>query len=114
MRRCTVTLMALPIRRCAGTRRHSARGAIQKIDVDKMVLTLKVADKEREFVLTRIDKFWTQACTDLKERLKGFKPGANVLFKAVSRDGKEYLIGSEACRGGGAPVRRRIPRSWCR
>jgi Cu/Ag efflux protein CusF len=66
---------------------------IKKIDLDKMVLTLAVDGKERDFLLTEETRVLGAAGSDIKERLKAFKEGAEVQFLAGTKDGKDVLQG---------------------
>jgi Cu/Ag efflux protein CusF len=66
---------------------------IKKIDLDKLVLTLTVDGKERDFLLTEDTRVLGATGNDIKERLKGFKEGADVQFVAVMKDGKDVLQG---------------------
>lgn len=69
------------------------RATIKKLDLDKMILTLSVGDKDQEFRLTENTQVLGAQGKDLKERLRGFKEGAPVFFKAEQRDGQQVLVG---------------------
>jgi Cu/Ag efflux protein CusF len=66
---------------------------VKKIDLDKKVLTLTVDGKDREFTLIDRTQVLGASGDTLEERFKGVKVGADILFKAVRRDGKEVIIG---------------------
>src|SRR5262245_49055180 len=69
------------------------KAKIKKIDIDKLQLTLTVGDKDRTFTLTDQTKVFGSDAKEVKDRLRGLKEGAEVMFKAESKDGKEVLIG---------------------
>src|SRR6266404_171109 len=72
------------------------RGTLKKIDLDRGVLTLTVAGKDQDFLLTEQTQVPGTSGKDLKERLQGFKEGAEVFFKSGRKDGKDYLLGLKA------------------
>jgi hypothetical protein len=78
------------------------RGKIKKIDLDRMVLTLTVGGKDRDFGLTEKTQVLGAAGKDLKERLRGFKEGAEVLFKAGRQGGQDVVLGLKLAGAGGA------------
>ncbi len=69
------------------------RAKIKKLDLDKMTLTLTVGDKDQEFRLTENTRVLDAPGKDLKDRLRGFKEGSPVFFKAEPRDGRQVLVG---------------------
>jgi hypothetical protein len=74
-----------------------SRGIIKQIDVkeDKITVTITADGRDRDFLLTDstlILDFPKKPIRDLLKN-KAFVPGAKVMFKAASRDGKEVLIG---------------------
>ncbi len=69
------------------------RAKVKKIDLDKMVLTLTVGDKDRELLLTEDTRVLDAKGKDLKERLAGFKEGSEVFFRAGSKGGKDVVLG---------------------
>ena len=69
------------------------RAKVKKLDLDKMTLTLSVGDKDQQFRLTENTQVLDAPGKDLKERLRGFKEGSPVFFKAEQLDGREVLVG---------------------
>ena len=70
------------------------RGKIVKLDLDANTITLKGGDgKDRELKLTEKTPVLDAKGTNLKEKLQGFKAGADVQFKVEQKDGKDYLFG---------------------
>jgi Cu/Ag efflux protein CusF len=65
---------------------------IEKIDLDNMRLTLNVAGKEQEFVLTENTFVLDSPGKNLRQRLAPFKQGSAIFFKAVKRDGKDVIV----------------------
>jgi Cu/Ag efflux protein CusF len=74
---------------------------IKKLDLDKMVITLMVDGKERDFLLTEDTQVLSASGKDLKERLQGFKEGAEIQFRPGTKDGKDVVVGLKL--GGAAP-----------
>jgi Cu/Ag efflux protein CusF len=97
-------LLGLKIRGAAGPERTPRgdirRGKIKKLELDKMLLTLTLGDKDQEFRLTENTQVLDAPGKDLKERLRGFKEGSAVFFKVESRDGKEVIVGLKLADGG--------------
>src|SRR5262249_15830370 len=83
------------------------RGKIKKLDLDKMVITLTVDGKEREFLLTEDTQVLGASGKDLKERLKGFKEGAEIQFRPATKDGKDIVVGLKL---GGATAAEPLPK----
>src|SRR5262249_46572874 len=78
------------------------RATIGKIDLGRMVLTLRVEGKDQEVrLIERTQGFGAQG-TDLKERLARFKEGTPVLFKSEKRDGRNVIVGLK--KDDGTPV----------
>src|SRR5437879_3558872 len=69
------------------------KGKIKKLDLDRMTITLTQDTKDREFLLTDETRVLDAKGATLKERLQGFKEGAEVMFKPARRDGKDILEG---------------------
>jgi hypothetical protein len=84
------------------------RGKIKKIDKDKGALTITVGSKDYDVTVTERTRVFGATGTDVKERLKAFKVGAEVRFKVEMRDGREVLVGLMLA-GGGADVGRNPP-----
>jgi Cu/Ag efflux protein CusF len=70
------------------------RGKIVKLDLDANTITLKVGDgKEREAHLTEQTQVFEAKGATRKEKLQSFKVGAEVRFRIVEKDGKNFLFG---------------------
>jgi Cu/Ag efflux protein CusF len=81
------------------------KAKVKKLDLDRMVLTLIVGEKDLEFPLTEQTQVLGAQGKDLKERLQGFKEGSAVMFKTEKREGKEVLVGLKLDDGKPAPPR---------
>ena len=82
------------------------KGKIKKLDLDKLTITLTQDGKDRQFVLDEETRVLDVKEGSIKERLKGFKDGADVFFKPAKRDGKDVLEGIKLADGAqpkGAP-----------
>src|SRR5688572_24541428 len=66
---------------------------IRKIDLDGMKIILKLGDEDRTFHLMEGTQVPGAKGKTLRERLRDVKDGSAVMFKAVKKDGKEYLVG---------------------
>jgi hypothetical protein len=77
------------------------QGKIAAIDLDKLTLTFKADGKDVEAIATDDTKFFNIQGKDLKERLQALKVGADVNFRVLTKDGKNYLDGV-ASLGAGA------------
>jgi hypothetical protein len=77
------------------------RAKLKKIDLDKKVLTLTVDGKDRDYLLTDETQVLGGVGKDLKERLQGFKEGADIFFKAGKADGKDTILGLKLADGSG-------------
>jgi hypothetical protein len=83
------------------------RAKVKKIDLDGMVTTLTVDGKDREFALSEDTRVVGGKGESLKERLSGFKPGTDVMFRAGKRNDKDTLIAiGLPGAGGGGPAGR--------
>lgn len=71
------------------------RARIKRVDPDRMIITLTVDGKDRELLVTGETRFLNVPGKDNKDRLrnKGLEPGADVMFLAGRRDGKDVLRG---------------------
>jgi Cu/Ag efflux protein CusF len=76
------------------------RGKIKKLDLDQMTITVTQADKERTLHLTDATQVLDAKGDTLKQRLAGFKDGAEVYFKPGRRDGKDVLEGIKLASAG--------------
>jgi translation elongation factor P/translation initiation factor 5A len=87
------------------------KGKIKKLDVEKKTVTLTVAGKDQEFVLTDDTKVGGAAADakTLKDRLKDFKEGSEVeIITKGKQDGKEVIIAIRpAGKGTGEKARSR-------
>ena len=68
------------------------RSQIAKIDLDNLVVTLKVGDRNVEAIATKETQFFESKDKDIATSLQNFKVGAEVQF-ALRKDGKNYLVG---------------------
>jgi hypothetical protein len=75
------------------------RGTLKKLDLDKMSITLTVDGKDHTYGLTEETKVLDAPGQTLKEKLQGFKVGAEVFFKPQKQDGKEVLFGIKLAGG---------------
>ena len=86
-----------------------SKGVIKQIDVtnEKITVTITVEGKDKDFLLTDSTQIFDLPKKPIRELLKNkaFVPGAKVMFKAVSRDGQEVLIG---LKFGDAPDRGKL------
>jgi hypothetical protein len=86
------------------------RAKVKKLDLDKMVLTLTLGDKDQEFTLTEGIQVPGGQGKDLKERLRLIKEGSMVYFKTGRRDGKEVIVGLKPDDGSPNPRARVQPK----
>ena len=101
IRRCCMAvffifLSTLPLAAQEGIR----KAKVKKIDLEKMVLTLTVGDKDQEFRLTEKMQVLGAQGKNLKERLQGFKEGSAIFFKTEKRDMQDVLVGVKLDDGG--------------
>src|SRR5262249_11287631 len=86
-----------------------SRGVIKQIDItnEKITVTITVEGKDKEFLLSDASQIFDLPKKPIRELLKNkaFVPGAKVMFKAVSRDGRDVLIG---LKFGDAPDRGKL------
>lgn len=82
-------------------------GKIKKLDLDGMTITLTAGAKDRELLITEKTQVFDAQGATIKERLQGFKAGADVLFKAGQQGGKEVLVGIKL---GGKPKQPDLPK----
>jgi len=77
------------------------RGKIKKVDAGKTVVTITVDGKDQEFTATEETRFMNAAGQESKDGLQdnAFKEGAEVMFKAFEKDGKNVLVGLKAVSG---------------
>jgi hypothetical protein len=79
------------------------RGTIKKLDLDKMSIVLTVGGKDQEYGLTEETRTPDAKGDTLKERLKGFKEGAEVQFLPARKGDKDVLQGLRLAQGGDNP-----------
>jgi Cu/Ag efflux protein CusF len=75
------------------------QATVKKIDLDKRVLTLTVGGKDQDFTITEKTMVLDAQGKDLQERFAGLKAGVAVMFKSVTQDGREVLIGVRRADG---------------
>src|SRR5262249_44657591 len=75
------------------------RAKVKKLDLDRKVVTLTVAGKDREFRLTEETRVLGAAGKDLKARFRGIKDGMEVMFKATRKGGHDVLVGLKPAGG---------------
>src|SRR5438874_9087014 len=70
-------------------------GKIKKIDADKGIIVLTVDGADKEAVANDKTRFMGAGGNMLADGLRSaeLKPGAEVMFKLQTRDGKVYLVG---------------------
>jgi Cu/Ag efflux protein CusF len=82
------------------------RGTLKSLDLDKMQLVVTVDGNDRELTLTERTQVLEATGKNLAEKLKDFKAGTAIFFRAVARDGKEVVEGLKLARDGErAPAR---------
>jgi hypothetical protein len=74
---------------------------VKKIDLDRMTITLTVDGKDHDFLLNEDTQVLGAQGKDLKDRLKDFKEDSEVQFKAVTKDGKDVVVGMRLGAPGG-------------
>ena len=72
-----------------------SRGKIKKIDADKGIIVVTVDGADKEAVANDKTRFMGAGGNMLTDGLRSaeLKPGADVMFKLQTRDGKAYLVG---------------------
>ena len=68
------------------------RGKIKKIDVDRMIVTLTIAEQDQEFRVTNLTFIHGGSGSSPKERLAGFKEGAEVSFRSGQAGGEAVFL----------------------
>jgi Cu/Ag efflux protein CusF len=68
-------------------------GKFKKFDADQGVVTITADGKDRELLLTDETKMPDVPPKEVKNRLKTFKEGTEVMFLAATKDGKDVLVG---------------------
>jgi len=78
------------------------RGKIKAIDLDRLIVTLTTADdRERVLAVIAETRIFDAAGKDQRERLQGFKVGADVFFKPARKAGLEVLVGIKLVNAAG-------------
>ncbi|MBI3823754.1 MAG: hypothetical protein HY289_13880 [Planctomycetes bacterium] len=77
------------------------QGKIAAIDLDKLTITFKTADKDVEAAATEQTNFFEVKGDSVKDRLKAFKVGAEVNYVVQQKDGKNVLVAIRALGAGG-------------
>ena len=69
------------------------RGKVKSLDLEKKLLVVTSDGEDRELILTDQTNVLDAQGDTLAERLAGFKVGAEMLFRATRRDGRELALG---------------------
>lgn len=69
------------------------RGKITNLDVEAKSITLKVGEKEQTFRVLESTRLPDARGDTLAEKLRSYKVGAAVMFKAAKQDGLDVLVG---------------------
>jgi hypothetical protein len=69
------------------------QATIRKLDLDAMTIVLRTGGEERTYHLTPGTQVLGAKGNDLREKLRDFKEGSAILFKAVKKDDKMLLVG---------------------
>jgi hypothetical protein len=68
------------------------QATIRKIDPDGMIIVLKVDKQDKTYHLMEGTVVGGAKAKSLRERLSGLREGSPVQFKAVTKDGKDYVV----------------------
>lgn len=81
------------------------RAKFKKVDAEKRIVTLTIDGKDQDFIVKDTTRIANVTGQNLKEQLnsKELKEGADVRYRATTKDGKAILIGLLLERGGGQP-----------
>jgi len=69
------------------------RGKIVKVDLEKLIVTLKAGDKNVEALANEQTQFFESKGANVKASLQAFKADAEVQFVVREKDGKNVLVG---------------------
>ena len=69
------------------------RGKLKKIDVEKRMIVVTINGRDEELTLTGDTQVRGGQGENLTEKLRGFKEGSDVIFKAGERGGKRIVQG---------------------
>jgi hypothetical protein len=69
------------------------KGRVKKLDLEGKTITLTVASKDLELLITDKTQVLGAQGKELKERFKEIKDGSAVMFKSGKQDGKDVLVG---------------------
>src|SRR5205814_3966745 len=84
LRRCLSTIVGVvAVAGCLFAQDSAARGTIAKLDIDSKSITLKVGDKERTFRVLDSTRLPDAQGDTIEEKLRSYKVGAAVMFKAA-------------------------------
>src|SRR5438105_3684565 len=87
-----VACLALPV---VAAQEGIRGGKIKRVDVDRSVIAITADGKDQEFVVTPGTRMVGRTNQDLRRRIadEALKPGAEVMFKAERRGGRDALVG---------------------
>jgi hypothetical protein len=69
------------------------QATIRKLDLDAMTMVLRSGGEDRTYHLTAGTQVLGAQGKDLREKLRDFKEGSAVMFKALKKDDRTYLVG---------------------
>jgi hypothetical protein len=76
------------------------RAKIKKLDIENKVVTLTIAEKDHDYLLSEQTRLVRSEHMDFKDRFADFKPGTPVMYRVAKRDGKDYLVGIKIVAAG--------------
>lgn len=88
----TAAAMLLTVGIAAGQQGGVQQATIRKIDPEGMTIVLKVDKEDKTYHLMEGTVVGGAKGKSLRERLSGLKEGSAVQFKAVNKDGKDYVV----------------------
>jgi hypothetical protein len=80
------------------------RGKLKSLDLEKRVLIVTANGKDRELTLTDETRVLDARGNTLAEKLADFKAGAEMQFRAATRDGREVALGLRLVRNEQRPA----------
>ncbi|MCH5375782.1 MAG: hypothetical protein JJ992_17560, partial [Planctomycetes bacterium] len=95
---------------CAEAQDGPRRGKITKLDLAQHVVVLAVGGKDEEFQLAEDARVLGVSGRNLQERFAGIREGAEVFFKATTRDGQPVIVAVKAAEGGARQPAVSMPR----
>jgi hypothetical protein len=90
------------------------RGKIKRVDPDRPAVTLTTDGADRDYVVAETTRVFGHENRPLKERVRALKVGADVLFKAEKRGGKDVLVGIRPVEAAARPAPRKFDASHLR